>query len=157
MRTSLRLVSITLLCHTLLSGERRLIPHIRSVYIVSMEGGLDQYIANRLTSGSVTWVVLEPARADAIITDRVDESFWAWLNGRPSGPQPPAMNASNDERGSKRFKGTKFFRGTIFLVDPKDKVILWSTYSGATLGSPAQLDHVASRVANRLKDSFITK
>ena len=40
-----------------------------------MSNGLDQFLAIRLTSGTVMQVVTDPQKADAILTDRIGASF----------------------------------------------------------------------------------
>jgi len=71
-------------------------------------------------------VVLDPARADAILTDRLDEEFWKWSNMRypASRTSPPTAD------------------------DPRPK--LWSAYDQARKGSPDEMDQVAARVTRRL-------
>src|SRR5437879_13910626 len=44
---------------------------IKTVYLLPMSGGLDQYLAIRLTTGSILQVVTDPQKADAIFTDRI--------------------------------------------------------------------------------------
>src|SRR5579863_5206571 len=47
-------------------------PHLKqvnAVYILSMGNGMDQYLANQLTTAGVFQVVTDPKKADAILTD----------------------------------------------------------------------------------------
>ena len=48
---------------------------VRNVYILTMGGGLDLHIANRLTDGHVLQVVTDPQKADAVLTDRLGPRF----------------------------------------------------------------------------------
>ena len=50
---------------------------IKTVYLLPMGGGLDQYVANRLTAAGFFQVVTDPQIADAIFTDRLGEAFEA--------------------------------------------------------------------------------
>lgn len=50
---------------------------IQTVYLFPMGSGLDQYLANRLTSQGVLQVVTDPLKADAVFTDRLGEGFEA--------------------------------------------------------------------------------
>lgn len=50
---------------------------IQTVYLFPMGNGLDQYLANRLTSGGALQVVTDPLKADAVFTDRLGEAFEA--------------------------------------------------------------------------------
>jgi hypothetical protein len=154
MRT--HLVTLTILFCTLLFGDDyRLSPRFRTVYIVSMANSLDQHLASRLTSGRVLWVVLEPASADAVLTDTLDESFWNWLARNYPAPAGSATSGGN--------RGTAFgdanppsgrHRGTVFLVDPRTRLVLWSTYDLPKNLSPDELDRTASRISGLLKNAF---
>ena len=44
---------------------------VKTVYLLPMAGGLDQYLALQLTSGGVLQVVTDPKKADAIFTDGI--------------------------------------------------------------------------------------
>src|SRR5580658_2894182 len=57
----------------------------RTVYLLPMGRGLDQFIANRLTRMHVLQVVTDPAKADAVFTDDVG----ATLEGRLKDLYPP--------------------------------------------------------------------
>src|SRR5450631_715542 len=48
---------------------------VKTVYLLSMANGMDQYLAGRLTAGSVIQVVTDPHKADAVFTDHVGEAF----------------------------------------------------------------------------------
>ena len=48
---------------------------VKTVYLLPMANGLDQYLASRLTSESVFQVVTDPKKADAVLTDHVGEGF----------------------------------------------------------------------------------
>jgi len=126
----------------------------RTVYIVSMANELDQFLASRLTSGDVLRVVLEPTRADVVLTDKLDGAFWAWL----AVSYPAAGGPSNtDFAFRKRSHSNKTDQGTVFLVDPKAKVVLWSTYDRGRTTSPDELDRTAGRIAKHLKSSLYEK
>jgi hypothetical protein len=146
---------IVLLCASLFGNETRLSPRFRTVYLLEMPDALDQHIASRLSNTGVLWVVLDPSSADAVITDNVNGAFWTWLqrtyptaNGkvvpdglRESAPLQGAASASKH-------------RGTVFLVDPRKRLVLWSTYEMPRNGSPGELDHVASRITSQLRSAF---
>ena len=48
---------------------------IKTVYVLPMSNGLDQYLAVELTTGAVLQVVTDPQKADAVFTDHLGESF----------------------------------------------------------------------------------
>ena len=44
---------------------------VKTVYLLPMAGGLDQYLALQLSSGGLLQVVTDPNKADAILTDSI--------------------------------------------------------------------------------------
>jgi hypothetical protein len=61
---------------------------VRTVYILPMSGGLDQYIANQLTREHLLEVIADPTRADAIFTDRLGELLEYKLEKLHPTPKP---------------------------------------------------------------------
>jgi hypothetical protein len=151
MRT--HILTLIALCCALAAGQTRLSPRYQTVYVVSMANSLDQHIASRLTSGRVLWVVLQPSSADAVLTDSVDDNFWSWLDRT----YPPAKTESNirtaaDSRTA--YPSSNNHRGTIFLIDPRTRLVLWSIYELPKSSTPAELDRSATRITNQLKSAF---
>ena len=147
------IILIVLLCGRVFGDNIHLSPRFRTVYILSMTDSLDQYLASRLTSGRVLWVVLEPASADAVLTDNLGENFWNWM----ARTYPATATASVNNRGTAN--GTAGpppgkRHGTIFLVDPHRGVVLWSTYDLAKTSLPDELDRSAVRITGQLKTAF---
>jgi hypothetical protein len=71
----------------------------RTVYLMPMGHGFDQFIANRLIRMHVLQVVTDPAKADTVITDEVG----ATLEGRledlyPPPPDPEAVAAAKAKK-----------------------------------------------------------
>ena len=128
----------------------------RTVYIVPMANSLDRHLASRLTSAGVLWVVLDPGHADAVLTDHVDEGFWLWSTALYGSAK--ATNVSlNDNHFKFEHPRVGENRGTIFLVDPRTGLVLWSIYEKTQTTSPNGLDQVAERVAKNLKKSLEIK
>ena len=143
------------------AAEPKLSPRYQTVYILAMNNGLDQHISSRVTSSGALWVVLEPANADAVITDTLDDAFWTWLgktfppSGSSSTPPPSASSGPNSFQGplfGRESSGR--YRGTVFLVDPRKRVVLWSTYVLPRNSGPTELDRTAAHVADSLKKAF---
>jgi len=70
--------------------------HIKTVYILPMRLGFDQYLANQLAQSGLLRVVTDPKKADGVLTDHLGESFEAKLdelNPPPKPPPPPAEEA----------------------------------------------------------------
>ncbi|MBV8729007.1 MAG: hypothetical protein JO336_04285 [Acidobacteriia bacterium] len=154
---------------------------VHTVYLLPMGGGLDQYLANRLTSEHVFQVVTDAKLADAVFTDRIGNAFEERLVDLTAPPpkekqaasqpaaNPPAANpntASTNQippvsalpaeavnRLSNPAANSTFGhgKGTIFLVDIKTKQVLWSVYEQPKSVTSNQLDRSASEIVNRLK------
>jgi hypothetical protein len=137
-----------------------------------MGSGMDQYLANSLTTLGVFQVVTDPQKADAIFTERVGESFESKLNELYPPPAPPKPVAAADDKAAKDAKSgamdlgagaaphvSTFSRGkgNFFIVDRKSRTVIWSTYERPSNTSPAELAKVAERVVKRLKNSLTGK
>lgn len=62
----------------------------RTVFLMPLSHGLDQFVANRLIQMHVLRVVTDPAKADTIITDQVGRGFEARMKDLyPPPPAPP--------------------------------------------------------------------
>jgi hypothetical protein len=149
------LLGLALLCGPALTDDYRDLTQVKTVYILGMANGLDQFLANRLTNTGAIWIVLDPINADAILTDRLDEDFWKWLTHRfpRTSANPAAAHTQDDLRsGSPRASP-----GTVFLVDPRTRLVLWSSFESITKKSAAALDQVAARHARRLLNSIVRK
>jgi hypothetical protein len=159
----------------------------RTVYILSMTRGLDQYLANRLTSEHVLQVVTDPKLADVILTGQIGEGFQAKLESisptpkpeKPEKPAPPAKDAKDakadaeepaattnpflmePENGAAPVVGaTSTFarnKGVIFLVDAKSRQVLWSVYEPPRGAASKELDHTATAIVARLKKDLKRK
>ena len=133
--------------------------YIRHVYIAPMSNGLDQYLANRLTQGGRFAVVTDPQIAEAILTDRIGESFEAYF--ATLYPPPPRPKADEDDEaktadendGTARPRPSSFgrARGNLYLVDRGSRKVIWSEYRRARNTQPDQLDELADYFASRLR------
>src|ERR1700685_3154978 len=94
----------------------------KTVYILPMADGLDQYLAQWLTQDHIMQVVADPKTAEVVMTDRLGEAFEQKMKEiRPDGDK------KSDDTAHNTFRSTKP-RGTIFLVDAKTRQVLWSDY-----------------------------
>src|SRR5208337_3878306 len=62
---------------------------VKRVYILAMSASMDQFLASQLAKAGIFEVVTDPKKADAIITDRVGESFEKKLDDLYPAPPPP--------------------------------------------------------------------
>lgn len=165
----MKLRSLALLCFaaSMLAAADPALPRVRSIYILSMSGGLDQYLANSLTRGGRFQVVTDPALADAVMTDRLGPEFemrFTELYPPPEPPEPekPAKNEEEEkemEEGSlAAFSGPRAIRisslsrgrGNVFLVDRGSRRVMWSAYRRVKNTRPEEMDRLASAYADRL-------
>jgi hypothetical protein len=132
-----------------LSAADTLSPRFRTVYVLEMADGLDQYLSSRLTANRVLWVVLEPTSADAVLTQSLDENFWNWLAHN----YPPAAGAPVSTRAPLATSSRSNSRqpGMVFLVDPRTRVVLWSFWISPKKPTPDELNHNAELIAAQLK------
>jgi hypothetical protein len=174
--------ALVLLAASVPAAVNQQLKQVNTVYILGMSGGMDQYLANRLTNMGVFQVVTDPQKADAIITDRLGEPFEAKLKELYPPPAPPApvkdAKDAKDDKDSKtaptdkkekddkdktdtggvtRVGSFNRGRGNIFIVDRKSKNVVWSTYDRPKDTTPGELSKTAERVVKRLKDDLSDK
>jgi hypothetical protein len=68
---------------------------VQSVYILPMNSGMDQFLANRLTSLGVFQVVADPQKADSVLTDSLGRGFEDKL--KELYPPPPAVKKAEEK------------------------------------------------------------
>jgi hypothetical protein len=119
----------------------------RSVYVMPMAGGLDQYLASQITRDKVLQVVADPKLADAVLTDRLGEAFEQKL--AQIHPRDDDGETTDSPHHSFQSTGAK---GTVFLVDTKSRQVLWSDFEKPpTKRSIANLSKQAARIVKRLQ------
>lgn len=148
---------------------------VKNVYILPMGNGFDQFLANALTRRGLVQVVTDPAKADAIFTDRLGKGFeqkMGELYPEPKVEEAPktakekdAKDAKDaDEKGEDAMPGrfdvkntlperTSNFgrgRGTYFLVNRATRNVVWSVYEKPSTTRPDDLNDTARDVAGEL-------
>src|SRR5690242_1066798 len=98
-----------------LPGAAANLKDVRSVYLLPMSGGLDQYLAVSLTTGNVLQVVADPQRADAIFTDHLGENLETRLD-ELYGAKPKDDEKDQGNQKFARVQSGNRGRGAIFLV-----------------------------------------
>jgi hypothetical protein len=127
---------------------------LKTVYLLPMQGGLDQYLAIRLTTGSILQVVTDPQKADAIFTDRIGSGFeetLAELYHEKSNDKD-----KDDAQGFARpsMQAIARGRGTVFVVDRKTRNVVWATTERPRNSSADEISHVADKIAGKLAKSI---
>jgi hypothetical protein len=138
----MRLLMCGLLASLVLGAD---VTGVKAVYLLPMAGGLDQYLANRLTGDQVFRVVTDPKLADAVFTDHLGEAFEKQLTGL----YPPEEKDDNKPQPHPSAFGRG--KGTIFLVDLKSRAVIWSGYEGRIGSTPDLLDRTAVRIVREIK------
>jgi hypothetical protein len=138
------------------------LPAVRSVYVMPMSQGMDQFLANRLAGQHVFQVVSDPKLADAVLTDRIGPALNTSLeeiaptakpaaaedkDAKDAKKEPAAMNKLDNPSLASTFGRGK---GTFFLVAAKSREVLWSTFEVPKNSTAGELDRTASDIVSRL-------
>lgn len=131
---------------------------VRAVYVMPMSRGIDQYLANRLTTERVFKIVSDPKLADAVFTDRLGDDLTSSLNEISPQKAAAAKTDSTDSaaplnRLDNPAAGSSFGRaqGVFFLVDAKTREVVWSTFEAPGRLDSMHMDRTASDIVSRLK------
>ena len=126
----------------------------KTVYVLPMSSGLDQFLAIKLTSGSVMQVVTDPRKAELILTDAIGAAFEAKLDDlygqKPKGEEKDDKNGKDSMNSSPRISPASRGRGAIFLVDRKTRDVVWSTYVKVGSTAPDDMNRIAAEIADKL-------
>jgi hypothetical protein len=130
------------------------VTEVKSVYLLPMAGGLEQYLANRLTTGGIFRVVTDPKLADAIFTDQLGEAFEQKLADLYPPPAATSEKEGKEEKDEQPVRHVSAFgrsKGTIFLVDLKSHSVIWSSYQKHPGVAPGGMDRTASQIVQLIK------
>lgn len=122
---------------------------VKTVYFLPMSGGLDQYLAVRLTSGGFLQVVTDPQKADALFTDHLGDAFEKSVDDL-YGAVPKTADSNAASPAFARVGGGQHSQGTFFLVDRKTRDVVWSDEESPKGTSPTEMRRIAERVSSRL-------
>jgi hypothetical protein len=126
---------------------------VKSVYLMPMSGGLDQYLAVRLTNGGFVQVVTDPKKADAIFTDQIGAGFEQRLQSMYGEKKPSdgkVSSASPDDFAKPATTGGSRGKGSLFLVDRQSRVVLWSIYATPKNKDAAEMNNLATKIVDQL-------
>jgi len=132
-------------------GPNPALEQVKTVYLLPMASGLDQFLAVRLTAGSILQVVTDPKKADAILTDRIGAPFEQQLDelyAVKSGDKDKDKELEQ-QMGKPVMQAMSRGKGAIFLVDRQTRLVLWSTYALPKNTAPAGMNHLADRIVVR--------
>ena len=141
---------------------------VKSVYILRMGNGLDQYLASELVKHGVYTVTTDAQKADALLTDTLGEGFEKKFSELyPPPAPPPAAKKDEKDKDKKEEKkdgglmgepvqrmGTSTLgraKGNIFLVDRKSRNLLWSMNRQPKHSGSAEMVNHARKIVEQLK------
>lgn len=140
---------------------------VKSVYILPMRSGFDQYLANELTSRGVVRVVTDPRRADAVLTDHLGQSFQQRMDDLFPPSAKPKAKADTKEADTKDesaadseepisdsppvTSGVTGGKGNVFLVGREGRAVLWSDFRNPRSRQPKDMKRAADSVASDFK------
>jgi hypothetical protein len=137
---------------------------VSNVYIMPMAGGMDQYLALRMTTGSVMQVVTDPQKADVIMTDRIGGGFdEKWKELYPEKPPAAKDDKGKDDKSKDKNDDKDIYtvqrgasqpisrgRGAYFLIDRQTRNVIWSTYARPKSNDPNDVNHTADQIVKEL-------
>jgi hypothetical protein len=126
----------------------------KTVYVLPMASGLDQFVAIKLTTGSVMQVVTDPRKAELILTDAIGAGFEDKLDElygqKPKSEEKDDKNGKDGVSGSGRISPASRGKGAIFLVDRKTRDVVWSMYVKPKGSAPDEMNQMAAEIADKL-------
>lgn len=122
---------------------------VKTVYMLPMSSGFDQYLAIRLTNGAVLQVVTDPQKADAVFTDHIGGAFEEKLD-ELYGQKARSEDDKSESSFSKPVTQSRA-RGAMFLVNRKTRDVIWSVYERPKDSTPDTLKRAADKVASQLE------
>ena len=120
---------------------------VKTVYLLPMSSALDQHLAVALTTGGILQVVTDPAKADAIFTDRIGANFEQTLKDMFDKKD----DAKSDDYTRPTMQPLSRGKGDIFLVDRKSHVVLWSMYATPKSAQGDDMNRLAAKIAAQLQ------
>ena len=143
---------------------------VHSVYILPMNRGMDQYLADHLARlGSFT-IVADPQKADTILTDKIGRDFEKQLDTLYPPPKPPKPKVEEKDKDKAKDKDATdrdqpedidvgqpptsswgHGRGNYFLVNRATRKVIWSCFLPPKNSTPRALNQTAGKITARLK------
>lgn len=134
---------------SLLAGD---LSGVKTIYLLPMSSGLDQYLATRLTTAGTFQVVTDPQKADAIFTDRIGSAFEEQFNNLFA-PKKVCDGKLENDTSAPVGQSVSRAKGSIFLVDRSSRVVLWSTYALPKSKTSHDMNDLAAKIVTELDKS----
>ena len=123
---------------------------VKTVYLLPMSRGLDQYLAERLTGQGTLRVVTDPKKADAIFSDRIGANFEQSLAELLEEPKVEKADDTNNPYKRPSMQPLSRGKGNIFLVHRESRDVIWSTFVVPKTSDSKDMNHVADDIAGKL-------
>lgn len=123
---------------------------VKTVYLLPMSRGMDQFLAERLTSQHVLQVVTDPQRADVVLSDRIGAAFQQSLEELYAPKHTEAEKQGDGEYTRPVMQPLSRGKGNVFLVDRKTSQVLWSAFINFKNSDPKSLNDAADDIAGKL-------
>lgn len=156
------------------SGNAAALAQVKTVYLLPMSHGMDQYLAHALTRAGLVQVVTDPAKADGLLTDHLGAAFEASVKelypevapvaapaksdagkedkdaSADAKPDAPEMRTAAMDRPAVPSRN----RGMVFLVKRGSGEVLWSAYHDPATRRAKELNRAAGKLSNSLKKAM---
>ena len=143
-------LAVTLTLAAPLSIHAADLSDIKSVYLLPMSRGLDQYLAERLTSTGVMTIVTDPKKADAVFTDSIGGNFEENMATLFEDQTKKSDKAADSPYQRPAMQPLSRGKGNIFLVDRKSRNVLWSTFVVPKTSDSRDLSRTADEIVGKL-------
>ena len=151
-------LAVSAVCLVAADSPKPALQQIHNVYLLPMGNGLDQYLANRLTTTGLFKVVTDPQKADALFTDQLGAGFEQKLDELypEAKPEPKEKKSSDDsindamQKPQSRAGSFSRGRGTVFLVERSGRSVVWSMYHPVKGARPDDTNRRADEIAKKL-------
>lgn len=124
--------------------------NVKTVYLLPMSNGLDQYLAVRLTTAGVLDVVTDPKKADAVFTDHIGADFEQTFNDL-FGAKAKDKDSAAEDSGTPAIHSLSRGKGSVFLVDRRTREVLWSMYARPKSAQSDDMNDLAKKIASALE------
>jgi hypothetical protein len=124
---------------------------VKSIYLMPMSRGLDQYLAQKLVANGRFQVVTDPAKADAFFTDRIGSNFEDSLTELLV--PKPLIEKKDDSTPAYKAPAMQPLsrgKGNVFLVDRQSHTVIWSAFAPAKGSDVNELSKIAEQLADKL-------
>ena len=159
---------VSLFAYPLAGADWERLGRVQKVYLWPMSDSLDQFLAEQVATEGVFDVVVDPKRAQAILTDRISSKFLEGMEELFPTPEEITEAKKEEEEeegaddpgsalaGAYRVERSPIYsasraEGAVFLVDVRTREVLWSTFLKGYDTTPKAMHRQARMVVMRLK------